>query len=631
MENGFVKIGVNSPKVQLADVEFNTQNIKNVIKQAKTAGVNALVLPELCITAGSLADLFYSSPLLQSAKNALREIAIYTTDYIGIVFVGLPFSEGSKIYNVCAVINKGKVIGIVPKTSVNFKGDVNNGRFSSFSGYKTIDFFGEKVPFGQMLFVDQNNADFVVGVEFATDLYSPQSQSLKYSLAGATVNVCLGLVPVTVGKKEFNVEYIKAHSYRSLCAYAYCEGGVGDTTGDTVFAGHNVICENSSLLAQSNLFESALTVTDIDLDYIKYMRNKSGEWNGAQPEQFERVYFESDNLGKDLTRVFSQYPFLPEDKDFDKRSELILDIQAEGLKKRIEHTHSGSVVLGLSGGLDSTLAILVAVKAIKKAGRSVKDVVAVTMPCFGTTGRTFNNTILLAKALGVTLKKVDISKAVTRHLKDIEHQDGVLDVTFENAQARERTQVLMDIANMNNGLVIGTGDLSEQALGWATYNGDHMSMFSVNGALPKTLIRIIVESYAKKSKAKLKKVLLDILDTPVSPELLPADKGEISQKTEDIVGPYQLHDFFLYSIVRRGWSPKKVYAVAQNTFKGVFDNKTISKWLKIFVRRFFIQQFKRTCQPDGVKVGSVGLNPRGEWFMPSDAVSKVWLDQLSDI
>ena len=288
-------------------------------------------------------------------------------------------------------------------------------------------------------------------------------------------------------------------------------------------------------------------------------------------------------------------------------------------------------MLGLSGGLDSTLAILVAVNAIKKANRPVKDVIAVTMPCFGTSGRTFNNTILLAKALGVTLKKVDISKAVTRHLKDIEHKDGLLDVTFENAQARERTQVLMDIANMNNGIVIGTGDLSELALGWSTYNGDHMSMFAVNGALPKTLIRLVVNSYAKKSKAKLKKVLLDILDTPVSPELLPTNKGEIAQKTEDIVGPYQLHDFYLYSIVRRGWSPKKVYAVAVQTFAGVFDSKVIAKWLKTFIKRFFIQQFKRTCQPDGVKVGTVGLSPRGEWFMPSDAVSKIWLEELNDL
>lgn len=626
MKNGFVKIGVYTPQVQIADVEYNTQNIKNGIKQAKTAGVEVVVFPELCITAGGLADLFYSNPLLSEAKNALRDIAISTIDYKGLVLVGLPLSCGVEVYNVCAVISGGVVLGFVPKTQVNYYNDVNKGRFSAFSGYKTVEFFGQIVPFSSnLIFKDNKNPEFSLGVTFASDIYSPYSQSKP----NASVIACLGLVPITVGKIESNLQYLKALSQGGISCIAYAEAGEGETTGDNVYAGHNIIVENGNLLAESKIFESGLTVSDVDLDYIKYLRSKAKV--SDQVDEQRVITFDSTNIDFDLTRKFSPYPFYPQDGDFDKRAQLILEIQAEGLKKRIAHTHSKTVVLGLSGGLDSTLAILVAVKAMQKLGRPTKDVVAITMPCFGTTGRTLNNSVLLAKALGVTLKKVDISKSVVRHLKDIEHSQTLLDVTFENAQARERTQVLMDIANMNNGVVIGTGDLSELALGWSTYNGDHMSMFAVNGSIPKTLIRLIVESYAKNSKTKLKNVLLDILGTPVSPELLPAEKGEISQKTEDLVGPYQLHDFYLYSMIRRGWSPKKIYYVALKTFEGVFDSKTILKWLKTFVRRFFIQQFKRTCQPDGVKVGNVGLSPRGEWFMPSDAVSKVWLDQLETL
>ena len=408
--------------------------------------------------------------------------------------------------------------------------------------------------------------------------------------------------------------------------------GEGESTTDLVFAGHNIIAENGNVLATSKLFENGMTVADIDVGFIDYERSKIFNRHlETAREEYKIIAFDGLKSSENFARVFDKTPFLPtENNALSSRAELILSIQAEGLKKRVKHTSAKSLVIGLSGGLDSTLAILVAVTAMKKLGRNLKDVVAVTMPCFGTTSRTYENTIKLAKSLGVTLKKVDITKSVLRHLKDIKH-GGNPDVTYENAQARERTQVLMDIANMTGGLVVGTGDLSELALGWATYNGDHMSMYGVNSSVPKTLVRHIVKYYADSSRGKLKAVLYDILDTPVSPELLPPTDGEIAQKTEDIVGPYILHDFFLHCLIRRGYSPKKIYFVAVNTFKGEFDCATIKKWLQIFIRRFFSQQYKRSCVPDGVKIGSVALSPRGDWRMPSDASCSLWLKEISEL
>lgn len=631
MEYGYLKIGVITPNVHVADVEFNTNNVISGIKQAGQRGVELIVFPELVITGASCGDLFFDKTLLDGAKNALKEICVATSFYNGVVLVGLPYFYNNNIYNVCAVINGGKLLGLVPKMVVDSPFDINKGRFASAQKEQTyVDFFGERVAFSNnLIFKEKSQQNFTFAVEFGQDLFSLTPPSVKHSLNGANVIACLSTLPATIGKTEYLQNIIKSHSSKIISGYAYAENGQGETSTDVVFDSQNYIVENGKVLASTTSFDGNLIVSDVDLDFISFEKSKNPIFATANKCDAEIIEFSVNKNNLLLDRKYQKYPFLP-NTDMDKRAKEILDIQAEGLKKRIAHAHAGSVVLGLSGGLDSTLAILVAVTAMQKLNRSVKDVVAVTMPCFGTTGRTFNNTVALAKALGVTLKKVDIAKSVTRHLKDINHQ-GELDVTYENAQARERTQVLMDIANMGNGLVVGTGDLSELALGWATYNGDHMSMYSVNGALPKTLIRLLVKSYADNSKPKLKWVLYDILDTPVSPELLPAKDGEISQKTEDIVGPYALHDFYLYNIIRRGFTPKKLYHVAKQTFEGEFDSQTILKWLKIFIRRFFVQQFKRSCLPDGVKVGTVGLSPRSEWKMPSDAVSALWLKELENL
>lgn len=630
MKFGYVKIGAYTPKVQVADVEHNANNVIEAIEMAKRREVELLVFPELVLTGATCGDLFYNETLLSGAKQCLKKVVEVTKNYVGAVIVGLPMQINGNIYNVAAVLNRGKVIGLVPKTLVSLREDVNRGRFSSAPNViSDIKLFGYDVTFGSnLIFKEEENSDFSFAVEFGSELHSSFSPSTILANRGANVIACLGASPMTVGKTQFDLQTIKAHSLKINSAYVYAEAGEGETTSDMVFGGHNVISECGKILSNSNPFSVGLTINDVDTQYIKYQRSKSGEMLSNFSCEYKEILFSGYTQSENIDREYEKYPFLPDKlEEMPSRAQLILDIQAEALKKRISHTRSSTVVLGLSGGLDSTLAIIVAVNAMKALSRSPKDVVAVTMPCFGTTGRTFNNSVKLAKALGTTLKKIDIAKSVTRHLKDIKH-NGQPDVTFENAQARERTQVLMDVANMTNGLVIGTGDLSELALGWSTYNGDHMSMYAVNGALPKTLIRHIVECYANKSKTKLKSVLLDILDTPVSPELLPANKGEISQKTEDIVGPYALHDFFLYNMIRRGFTPEKILFTAKRAFKDEYDSATILKWLKTFIRRFFIQQFKRTCQPDGIKIGSVGLGSRGEWSMPADAVSKLWLDKL---
>ncbi len=630
MKYGFAKIGAFTPNVQVADVEFNANSVKQGINQAKKNGVELICFPELCLSSCSCQDLFYTDALLSACRNVLRELALYTSDYQGVALVGLPFKHLGKIYNVCAVLSSGKVVAFVPKGDAQTYSDINKGIFNNYVGSQTfVDFFGEKVIFSnKIIFKDSQNEKFTFGVCFGSDITNLTNNVKSLTQNGANILAVLGASPIVVGKESCDKTLASALSKQLNCAICYCESGEGETTSDYVFAGVNGIFELGKKLATSKPFTTGLVSTEIDLDNIDYKRAKRLTDTDSD---FAEVIVNANSDKENLSRSFAKLPFLPENgQEITSRANLILDIQSEGLKKRIAHTRANNVVIGLSGGLDSTLAILVCVSAIKKLNRSVKDVVAVTMPCFGTTGRTFKNTVQLAKALGVTLKKVDIAKAVTRHLKDIKHQ-GNLDVTYENAQARERTQVLMDIANMNNGIVVGTGDLSELALGWATYNGDHMSMYAVNGALPKTLIRYLVNEYAKASKPKLKSVLLDILDTPVSPELLPAKEGKISQKTEDIVGPYELHDFFLYNMIGRGWSPKKIYFVAKQTFNGEYDDGVILKWLKTFTRRFFIQQFKRSCLPDGVKIGSIGLSPRAEWKMPSDAVSAVWLKQLDNL
>lgn len=632
MKFGFVKVACFSPELKVADVDYNADKIIESIFNAKKEQAELIVFPELSLTGATCGDLFTTEVLLSGAISGLKKIVKSTEGLSSLVFVGMPYKYGNSLYNVAVVINDGKVIGVVPKTVIKANGENSDARYFEECPYDnlTVSIFGEEVPFGnKIIFKEKENSSFTVSAEIGGDLSSPLSPSVYHALNGANVIVNLASSPAIVGKAEYINGVVKAQSSKAVCAYVYADAGSGESTTDCVYGGQRVVAENGAVIIDSGIFNGDKSVAEIDVGFIESERIKryKGE---VRADGYQSVRFTASMDGV-LTRVFDKTPFVPADKDINNRAKTILDIQSEGLKKRLTHSRANTLVLGLSGGLDSTLAILVAVTAVKKLGRTTKDVVAVTMPCFGTTSRTFTNTIKLAKALGVTLKKVDISKAVTRHLKDIKHQDGVYDVTFENAQARERTQVLMDISNMTGGLVVGTGDLSELALGWATYNGDHMSMYGVNCSVPKTLVRHIVEWYAAQSKGKLKAVLSDILDTPVSPELLPAENDDIAQKTEDIVGPYILHDFYLYNMIRKGYSPKKIYYLACHTFNGDFKEQTILKWLKTFVRRFFNQQFKRSCVPDGVKVGTVALSPRGDWKMPSDAVSELWLKELEEI
>lgn len=637
MKFGFIKTAAITTEIRVADVQFNCAKIKEGITAADAAGAELIVFPELCITGYTCGDLFFSDTLLSATVNALTEIAAFTAGLKSVVFVGLPFKKDGKIYNVCAALSDGKVIGIVPKTYLpNYNEFYEKRYFAVHGGVSenvSILFNGGKysVPFGtNIIFCEENNANFKVAAEICEDLWAADSPSVRHAIAGATVIVNLSCSDETVGKAEFRRELIKVQSAKLSAGYVYADAGDGESTTDTVFAGHNLIAENGVVLAESKPFKNGVITAEIDADFLSYERTKTMNYDFGKTGEYVKVTF-SANRGGLPARKAERTPFVPSgEKTLNSRAETILEMQAEGLKKRIKHTGAKTAVIGLSGGLDSTLAILVAVTAMKKLGRDLKDVIAVTMPCFGTTERTFDNTVKLARALNVTLKKVDIKKSVLRHFKDIKH-GGATDVTYENAQARERTQVLMDIANMTGGLVVGTGDLSELALGWATYNGDHMSMFGVNSSVPKTLVRHIVAFYAGESRGRLRAVLQDILDTPVSPELLPPDKGNISQKTENIVGPYLLHDFFLYYFVRKGYSPEKILYFARKTFAGDFDGDTVLKWLKIFIKRFFGQQFKRSCMPDGVKVGSVALSPRGDLKMPSDAVCAAWLEELNGL
>ncbi len=627
MKFGYVKTALCSPRIKVADVKSNVNAIIENIQLVKTQGAELIVFPELSLTGCTCQSLFLSEVLLDGVLEGISKILESTKETNALIFLGAPIKKDNKVYNCAIAVNDGEILGVIPQTFAK------EGVFANApKEVQTIKILEREVPFGnKIIFSDKTNKTFTVGVEIGEDMLSPICPANTHVLAGANVIVNLSGFYETVGAFEKRIDFIKGHSERLVCGYVLCNAGLGESTTDCVYAGQKVIAEKGKVIETSNTFEDKPIISEIDTDFISNERAKLfKDINLA--DEYQNIAFNGSDNSQNLVRKYKKTPFVPINAiDIKTRAESILSMQAQGLKKRVEHTNASSLVLGLSGGLDSTLAILVAVKAIKTMNRPLKDVVAITMPCFGTTSRTFQNTIKLAKALGVTLKKIDITKAVQRHLKDIKHQEGVFDVTFENAQARERTQVLMDVANMNNGLVIGTGDLSELALGWATYNGDHMSMYGVNGSIPKTLVRYIVEHCASNSKGKLKAVLLDILDTPVSPELLPVENDTIAQKTEDIVGPYILHDFFLYNMLRRGYSPKKLYYVACQTFNGDFKEQTILKWLKIFIRRFFNQQFKRSCLPDGVKVGSVSLSPRGEFKMPSDANSTLWLNELENL
>lgn len=631
MNDGFIKVAAVTPEVTVADTQKNAKIICDDILQATALGAKIIVFPELCLTGYTCADLFYHDVLLKNALRALADVVSCSIGADALIFVGCPLRHSGKLYNCAVAINNGKILGAVPKTFLPNYNEFYEKRWFAPAPEQSeeISLLGQTVPFGRgILFCCEQMQNLTVGAEICEDLWTPMPPSVTLALSGATITVNLSASNECVGKSEYRKALVSSQSARLVCGYVYCSAGDGESTTDLVFSGHNIIAENGRVLAESNLFENEITVSEIDVDFLSCERAK------IYPAEITRkadkiVYFSIKKEQTSLTRAFSRYPFVPKDSDeLHSRAKLILTMQSKALAKRIDHTHTKSLVIGVSGGLDSSLALIVA-KLASEASKTKPEVIAVTMPCFGTTDRTHDNSIKLSEALGVTLKEVDIKKAVLQHFEDIGQKAGTYDVTYENGQARERTQVLMDIANKTGGMVVGTGDLSELALGWATYNGDHMSMYGVNASVPKTLIRYLINHYALSADKKTKEVLGDILDTPVSPELLPSDGKNISQKTEDLVGPYELHDFFLYYMLRMYYSPKKIFRAAKLAFPD-YDEKTIAGWLKVFVRRFFAQQFKRSCLPDGVKIGSVSLSPRGDWRMPSDAAAACWLTEAEE-
>ncbi len=623
MKDGFLRVASATPHIKVADCTGNSQKIIAMAKEANENGASLVVFPELCITGYTCSDLFLQRALLNAAEENLKYIIKETKELDCVILVGLPVRANSGLYNCAAVICHGDLLGLVPKKYIpNYSEFYELRHFTPAKDELTsIDFLGKQTYFGKdIIFECLGMPEFKLGVEICEDLWTAEPPSGKLALNGATIIANLSASDEVIGKADYRRMLVRSQSARLLSAYVYTSAGLGESTQDLVFSGHNMICENGSILAESKRFTTGIIYADVDLQKMESERAKTNTFVGE--DDFYNVKFRLPLKDLELKRTFSKTPFVPTNKaNLDERCEEILTIQATGLATRIQHTNVKSVVIGLSGGLDSTLALIVAVHAMDMLKRDRKDIIAVTMPCFGTTKRTKSNAEILAESYGVSFKDINISKAVTQHFEDIGQSMEVLDVTFENGQARERTQVLMDIANKTGGFVIGTGDLSELALGWATYNGDHMSMYAVNASIPKTLVRHLTAFEAEHSEGDLKKALLDILDTPVSPELLPPKDGEISQKTEDLVGPYELHDFFLYYLVRQGFTPKKIFRLAKIAFSGVYDDETIKKWLKTFLRRFFSQQFKRSCLPDGPKVGTVTLSPRGDWRMPSDAVN----------
>ena len=627
MKDGFLRVASATPHIKVADCTGNAQKIIAMAKEASANGASLVVFPELCITGYTCGDLFLQRALLNSAEENLKVIINETKDLDCVILVGLPVRANSGLYNCAAVIYHGDLLGLVPKKYIPNYSEFYELRHFTPAKDGLIDvgmFSGENTQFTEIeknvIFQCVEMPEFKLGVEICEDLWTAEPPSGKLALNGATIIANLSASDEVIGKADYRRMLVKSQSARLLSAYVYTSAGLGESTQDLVFSGHNLICENGSILAESKRFDTGIIYADVDLQKMENERAKANTFVGEY--NFERVCFHLPVKDLTLHRHFSKTPFVPTNKtNLDERCEEILTIQATGLATRIQHTNAKSIVIGLSGGLDSTLALIVAVHAMDMLKRDRKDIIVVTMPCFGTTKRTKSNAEILAESYGVSFKDINISKAVTQHFEDIGQSLDVLDVTFENGQARERTQVLMDIANKTGGFVVGTGDLSELALGWATYNGDHMSMYAVNASIPKTLVRHLTAFEAEHSEGNLKKALLDILDTPVSPELLPPKDGEISQKTEDLVGPYELHDFFLYYLVRQGFTPKKIFRLAKIAFEGAYDDETIKKWLKTFLRRFFSQQFKRSCLPDGPKVGTVTLSPRGDWRMPSDAVN----------
>ena len=636
MKDGFIKIAAGVPQVCVADTKANTAQIKKLILKAEEKNVNLLVLPELCITGYTCGDLFFSDKLISSALDSLKELALFTKGKYTCVIVGLPIKYNIRLYNCAAVLQDGEILGFVPKTFIANHGEFNEARYFES---------GSALEKGAYLFIDKclinlgtnlifkNSAfnDFSFCVEICEDLFAPNSTNQKSALNGANIIINSAACTQTVGKADYCKQLILADSSRLNCGYVFTSSGVGESSTDAVFGGYALIAENGQVLSENKPFsQNDIIVSEIDVKTVTHLKQKNATFN-FQPKKLTPIIFEQKVKTTALTRQVERNPFLPSNVDVFATAEEILQIQSNALARRLEHTNAKTAVIGISGGLDSTLALLSCARAMKILKRPFTDILAVTMPCFGTTSRTRSNSEALCKELGVSFKEINITDSVKQHFKDIGQSENEFDVTYENSQARERTQVLMDIANKQNGIVIGTGDLSELALGWATYNGDHMSMYGINSGIPKTLIKHLVNHEVQLSNGTLKQVLLDILDTPVSPELLPADeKGEIAQKTEDLVGPYELHDFFLYHTVGYGETPSKIFRLASLAFPE-YSKETIIHWLRTFTRRFFNQQFKRSCLPDGPKINTVSLSPRGDWQMPSDAVSKIWLDEIDSL
>lgn len=636
MKQGYIKVAAVTPKIKVCDTEYNGELIREKMKECSANGAVITVFPELCITGYTCNDMFLQDMLLQQAQEELIKIAKASECLQGIFFVGLPLEHNSKLYNVAAAISGGEILGIVPKTYLpNYNEFYEARHFTSGKDIcGTVRLInGDEISFDtDVLFTCTQIPKLKIGVELCEDLWTPNPPSISHAMAGATVIVNLSASNEITGKDIYRQQLVTGQSARLVCGYVYSSAGEGESTQDVVYSGHNMIAENGAMLAEAKRFMNETIYSELDINKIVADRRRMTTFEVE--DSHEEIFFDVELKETELTRFVNPAPFVPGDKaNRDKRCDEILMIQAMGLKKRLEHTNCQSAVIGISGGLDSTLALLVTVRAFDLLGKDHKNITAVTMPGFGTTDRTYDNAVSLIKCLGAEFVEVDIKKAVNVHFEDIGHDASIHDVTYENGQARERTQILMDLANKKNGMVIGTGDLSELALGWATYNGDHMSMYAVNASIPKTLVRHLVDYYAQTcGDQKLKETLLDVLDTPVSPELLPpTESGKISQKTEDLVGPYELHDFFLYNMLRCGFTPAKIYRLAKIAFNGVYEDAFILKWLKTFYWRFFAQQFKRSCLPDGPKVGTVAVSPRGDLRMPSDASRNIWLEELEKL
>ena len=641
MKYGFVRVASCIPQVKVADCKFNAQQIESQIAIADGKGVQIIVFPELCLTGYSCADLFGQSLLREESEIALMQIMNNTRQMDIISIIGIPVTVNSSLINSAVVVQRGRILGVVPKTYLPDYKEHNEQRWftpaNTLSEINSIRLCGQTVPFGNQLIFDTSIANF--GIELGEDLWSPLPPSSKLAMQGADLIFNLSAITESIGKYDYLLSLVKQQSARCIAGYVISSCGFGESTTDVVFGGNAFIVEDGVLLASSERFslKEQLIISEIDVERLRNDRMMKTSFS-ATPNQVSSpiMHIQTDAIHLreiPLTRSIEAHPFIPKGDELDNRCEEVFAIQVMGLAKRLAHINCNKVVVGISGGLDSTLALLVCVKTFDKLGLSRKGIIGITMPGFGTTDRTYNNALNLMSSLGVTLKEISIKDACIQHFKDIEHDMTVHDVTYENSQARERTQILMDYANKVNALVIGTGDLSELALGWATYNGDHMSMYGVNASIPKTLVKYLVSWIAQNGvDYESRNTLLDIVDTPISPELIPADElGNIKQKTEDLVGPYELHDFFIYHFLRSGYRPSKIYYLATLAFRGVYDDETIKKWLTTFCRRFFQQQFKRSCLPDGPKVGSVGLSPRGDWKMPSDACATLWLKECENL